>query len=105
MLVSLLVLLFSTMSESANILMLHPVYCGSHEFLLRNMGDQLVGRGHEVTQVRGKKIHAGLTKTCAMSNKTEIAALSASRRREKLTWLTKITLDDKADDYLPYTGL
>ena len=40
-----------------------------------------------------------------MKNKTENAALSASRRREKLTWLTKITLDDKADDYLPYTGL
>ena len=32
-------------------------------------------------------------------NKTEKAALSASRRREKLTWQTKITLDDKADDY------
>ena len=29
-------------------------------------------------------------------NKTEIAALSASRRREKLTWQTKITLDDNS---------
>ena len=36
-------------------------------------------------------------------NKTEKAALSASRRREKLTWQTKITLDDKADDYLHMT--
>ena len=49
--VPLLVLLFSAVSESANILMLHPIYCGSHEFLLRQMGDQLVSRGHEVTQV------------------------------------------------------
>ena len=49
--VPLLVLLFSAVSESANILMLHPIYCGSHEFVLRQMGDQLVSRGHEVTQV------------------------------------------------------
>ena len=51
MLVSLLLLLISTVSESANILVLHPIYCGSHEFILRKMGDQLVARGHEVTQV------------------------------------------------------
>ena len=51
MLVSLIVLLISTVSESANILVLHPIYCGSHEFILRKMGDQLVARGHEVTQV------------------------------------------------------
>ena len=51
MLVSLLLLLISTLSESANILVLHPIYCGSHEFILRKMGDQLVARGHEVTQV------------------------------------------------------
>ena len=31
-----------------------------------------------------------------LRNKTEIAALSASRRREKLTWQTKITLDDNS---------
>ena len=33
-------------------------------------------------------------------NKTEKAALSASRRPEKLTWETKITFNDKVDDYL-----
>ena len=49
--VPLLVLLFSAVSESANILILHPIYCGSHEFILRQMGDQLVSHGHEVTQV------------------------------------------------------
>ena len=32
----------------------------------------------------------------SIKNKTEIAALSASRRREKLTWQTKITLDDNS---------
>ena len=49
----LLILLCVTtrLSESANILMLHPIYCGSHEFILRQMGDHLVARGHEVTQV------------------------------------------------------
>ena len=36
-------------------------------------------------------------------NKTEKAALSASRRQEKLTLQTKIKLDDKADDYMHIT--
>jgi hypothetical protein len=39
--------------ESAKILILHPIYCGSHEFVLRKFGDHLVSRGHEVTQVSG----------------------------------------------------
>lgn len=56
--VPLLVLLFSAVSESANILMLHPIYCGSHEFVLRQMGDQLVSRGHEVTQIRYKQTNS-----------------------------------------------
>ena len=62
MIISLLVLLFVAMSESANILILHPVYCGSHEFLLRSMGDQLVTRGHEVTQVYCKKTRENMRK-------------------------------------------
>ena len=37
--------------ESANILILHPIYCGSHEFVLRNLGDYLIKKGHSVTQV------------------------------------------------------
>ena len=38
--------------QCANILILHPIYCGSHEFVLRALGDHLVSRGHKVTQVR-----------------------------------------------------
>ena len=37
--------------SSGKILILHPIYSGSHEFVLRHWGDHLVARGHEVTQV------------------------------------------------------
>ena len=38
--------------EGANILILHPVYSGSHTIVLRQFGDYLVSRGHHVTQVK-----------------------------------------------------
>lgn len=38
-------------SKAANILIMHPIYCGSHEFVLRALGDVLISRGHSVTQV------------------------------------------------------
>jgi len=38
--------------EGANILILHPLYAGSHDLVLRLIGDRLVSRGHTVTQVR-----------------------------------------------------
>lgn len=43
--------LFVNFAYGANILILHPIYCGSHELVLRNLGDYLVKRGHQVTQV------------------------------------------------------
>ena len=43
--------LFVNLAYGANILILHPIYCGSHELVLRNLGDYLVKRGHQVTQV------------------------------------------------------
>ena len=49
---SLLVLTLLHIVHSANILILHPVYSGSHEFLLRHLGEHLANkRGHKVTQV------------------------------------------------------
>ena len=39
-------------ADGANILILHPIYSGSHEHVLRNVGEHLVqARGHNVTQV------------------------------------------------------
>ena len=40
---------------TANILVLHPLYAGSHEFTLRTVGERLVERGHTVTQVLAGK--------------------------------------------------
>ena len=45
------IILVVRLSESAKILVLHPIYCGSHEFVLRSLGDHLVSRGHQVSQV------------------------------------------------------
>ena len=50
-----LVLLLSALlqiSQAANILILHPLYAGSHDLVLRLVGDRLVARGHSVTQIR-----------------------------------------------------
>ena len=41
-----------TAVHSANILILHPLYSGSHTIVLRQFGDYLVSRGHNVTQVK-----------------------------------------------------
>ena len=43
---------FIQMIECANILILHPLYAGSHELTLRSIGNHLVKeRGHNVTQI------------------------------------------------------
>ena len=57
-------------SSGENILILHPIYCGSHEFVLRSLGDHLVQRGHQVTQVRFKQ------KNSHMELKTNVSVLT-----------------------------
>ncbi|XP_023346393.1 UDP-glucuronosyltransferase 2C1 isoform X2 [Eurytemora carolleeae] len=44
--------IFFRYAKGSNILVLHPLYAGSHELVLRIIGDELVRRGHNVTQVR-----------------------------------------------------
>ncbi|XP_037093340.1 UDP-glucuronosyltransferase 1A8-like [Pollicipes pollicipes] len=39
-------------ADAINVLILHPVYAGSHELTLRVLGEQMVERGHNVTQIR-----------------------------------------------------
>ena len=44
-----------TTLDKARVLILHPIYAGSHELVLRKMGELLEEKeGHEVTQVRWK---------------------------------------------------
>ena len=38
--------------NNAKILILHPIYAGSHELVLRKMGEFLTEEGHVVTQLR-----------------------------------------------------
>ncbi|KAF2361749.1 UDP-glucuronosyl/UDP-glucosyltransferase [Trinorchestia longiramus] len=76
---------FDTMSSSsAKILILHPIYAGSHEVVLRDLGAELVRRGHFVTQLKWKSDH------------TPIETRKHFMRREapwnvykNLTWFTK----------------
>ena len=47
-----LLFVFFQVFECANILILHPLYAGSHELTLRSIGNHLVKeRGHNVTQI------------------------------------------------------
>ena len=50
--VLLCVLLLLAPAAAINVLILHPVYAGSHELTLRVLGEQMVARGHTVTQIR-----------------------------------------------------
>ena len=50
--VLLCVLLLLAPAAAINVLILHPVYAGSHELTLRVLGEQMVARGHIVTQIR-----------------------------------------------------
>ena len=45
-------LLLLAPAAAINVLILHPVYAGSHELTLRVLGEQMVARGHSVTQIR-----------------------------------------------------
>ena len=45
-------LLLAAPAAAINVLILHPVYAGSHELTLRVLGEQMVARGHNVTQIR-----------------------------------------------------
>jgi len=47
-----LVAVLISLMRGANILILHPLYAGSHDLVLRLVGDRLVSRGHTVTQIR-----------------------------------------------------
>ncbi|KAK7084808.1 hypothetical protein SK128_006603, partial [Halocaridina rubra] len=56
--------------DKANILILHPIYAGSHELTLRKFGEELVKRGHKVTQLRWKS-----TKTQEVISTVEVLTL------------------------------
>lgn len=48
----LLLLALLSAADAINVLILHPLYSGSHERTLRMFGEQMVERGHSVTQIR-----------------------------------------------------
>ena len=53
---------FIHQQNCANILILHPLYCGSHELTLRTIGKHLVKqRGHNVTQLMFQHTHINIT--------------------------------------------
>lgn len=65
----------ATEDEGANILILHPIYAGSHELILRKFGEELVSRGHRVTQVRWKS-----SKTQPVNSTVEVITLSVDNQ-------------------------
>lgn len=44
----------------ANVLILHPIYAGSHEVVMRSIGSKLVRRGHKVSQLRFKTVNQAI---------------------------------------------
>ncbi|XP_042212020.1 UDP-glucuronosyltransferase 1A9-like [Homarus americanus] len=62
-------------NEGANILILHPIYAGSHELTLRRFGEDLVKRGHRITQIRWRS-----SKTQEVNTTVDVITLSADNR-------------------------
>lgn len=53
------------------VLILHPIYAGSHELTLRKFGEELMSRGHQVTQVRWRS-----SKTRQVNTPVQVITLS-----------------------------
>ncbi|CAL4090222.1 unnamed protein product, partial [Meganyctiphanes norvegica] len=66
------------------VLILHPIYAGSHELTLRNLGESLVERGWSVTQVRWRS-----TKTREVNSKVEVITLSPDNRDRRYPYMSE----------------
>ena len=68
--------LFFQVSECANILILHPLYAGSHELTLRSIGNHLVKeRGHNVTQLMFQHTNMNISLSSELENEVDIIPL------------------------------
>ncbi|XP_018011670.1 UDP-glucuronosyltransferase 2B33 [Hyalella azteca] len=62
----------SRLNTGARILILHPIYAGSHEVVLRRLGEELVRRGYSVTQLKWKSDHAPIDERRHASSKFNV---------------------------------
>ena len=86
--VRLLILLFVCFqkSESANILILHPLYAGSHELTLRSIGNHLVKeRGHNVTQLMFQHTNMNISLSSDSENEVDIIPLRIRDPKKECT--------------------
>lgn len=77
---------FYEMSFGANILILHPIYSGSHVLTLSSVAESLSQRGHQIHIVRWKDQHS----FSATSNvNITVTMLAMDNSLGKWTYLTK----------------
>ena len=73
-------------SESANILILHPLYAGSHELTLRSIGNHLVKeRGHNVTQLMFQHTNMNISLSSDAENEVDIIPLRIRDPKKECT--------------------
>lgn len=69
--------------EPARVLIMHPIYAGSHEVVLRSLGLEMVRRGHFVTQLKWKSDHSPIdVKRQAFQNMAPASYLNATFNME-----------------------
>ena len=77
---------FIQVCESANILILHPLYSGSHELTLRSIGNHLVKeRGHNVTQIIFRHTNMNISLSSDAENEVDILPLRIRDPKKECT--------------------
>ena len=77
---------FIQVTKCAKILILHPLYAGSHELTLRSIGNHLIKeRGHSVTQVMFQHTNMNISLSSDTENKVDIIPLRIRDPKKECT--------------------
>ena len=77
---------FIQVTKCAKILILHPLYAGSHELTLRSIGNHLIKeRGHNVTQVMFQHTNMNISLSSDTENEVEIIPLRIRDPKKECT--------------------
>ena len=77
---------FIQVTNCAKILILHPLYAGSHELTLRSIGNHLIKeRGHSVTQVMFQHTNMNISLSSDTKNKVDIIPLRIRDPKKECT--------------------
>jgi hypothetical protein len=69
------VLWLPSIAKGANILILHPIYSGSHDLVLRTIGEAPISRGHNIAQIRFPQRNSRKTTAADLNTRVNVITL------------------------------